>query len=69
MASDIVLVDRYAYSSEDADEDFDKDDTLKLIKPSPVTSKDARIPEFRSPPDSGNGFSHGGDDDEEEKTA
>ncbi|KAL8522621.1 hypothetical protein ACS0TY_012675 [Phlomoides rotata] len=62
---------RYAYSSEDADEDFDIDDTLKLIKPSPVTSKDTRIPEFRSPPNGGNGLSHGGggDDDEEEKTA
>lgn len=59
---------RYAYSSEDADEDFDKDDTLKLIKPSPVTLKDARIPEFRSSLEGGNGLSPG-DDEEEEKTA
>lgn len=65
---DFVLVDRYAYSSEDADEDFDKDDTLKLIKPSLVTSKDARIPEFRSSPEGGNGLSRD-DDEEEEKTA
>lgn len=62
----IFLPDRYAYSSEDADEEFDKDDTLKLIKPSPVASKDARSPELRSP-GSGNGLSHS--DLEEEKTA
>ncbi|KAI3463212.1 hypothetical protein Pfo_019875 [Paulownia fortunei] len=57
---------RYAYSSEDAGEEFDKDDTLTLIKPSPVASKDARSPELRSS-GSGNGLSQS--DLEEEKTA
>ncbi|KAK4383376.1 hypothetical protein Sango_2782000 [Sesamum angolense] len=57
---------RYAYSSEDAAEDFDKDDTLKLIKPSPLASKDVRSPELRSV-GSGNGLSH--TDLQEEKTA
>ncbi|KAG8388428.1 hypothetical protein BUALT_Bualt02G0124900 [Buddleja alternifolia] len=54
---------RYAYSSEDAGEEFDKDDTLTLIKPSPLTSKDViRGPELRS-----DDLSH--DDHEVEKTA
>ncbi|XP_011079571.1 transmembrane protein 87A [Sesamum indicum] len=57
---------RYAYSSEDAAEDFDKDETLKLIKPSPLASKDVRSPELRSV-GSGNGLSH--TDLQEEKTA
>lgn len=57
---------RYAYSSEDADEEFDRDDTLKLIKPSPLTPKDARSPEPRSPT-SGNGLPDS--DFEQEKTA
>ncbi|KAL7140413.1 hypothetical protein ABFS83_09G119400 [Erythranthe nasuta] len=35
---------RYAYSSEDVGEEFDKDDTLTLIKPS---SKNVRTPELR----------------------
>uniref|UniRef100_A0A5B7A703 GOST seven transmembrane domain-containing protein n=1 Tax=Davidia involucrata TaxID=16924 RepID=A0A5B7A703_DAVIN len=39
---------RYAYS-EDGREEFDKDDTLRLIKPSPMPSKDVRNPpEVRS---------------------
>ncbi|KAL0429940.1 UNVERIFIED_CONTAM: Transmembrane protein 87A [Sesamum radiatum] len=46
--------------------DFDKDDTLKLIKPSPLASKDVRSPELRSV-GSGNGLSHTGL--QEEKTA
>lgn len=57
---------RYAYSSEDADEEFDKDDTLKLIKPSPLAPKDTRSPEPRSPM-SGNGSPD--NDFEQEKTA
>ncbi|KAK4395050.1 Transmembrane protein 87A [Sesamum angolense] len=57
---------RYAYSSEDADEEFDRDETLQLIKPSPLASKDVRLPEFRSP-QSDNGLLHG--NLEEEKTA
>ncbi|KAK4427413.1 Transmembrane protein 87A [Sesamum alatum] len=57
---------RYAYSSEDADEEFDRDETLKLIRPSPLASKDVRLPEVRSPK-SDNGLPHG--NLEEEKTA
>ena len=57
---------RYAYSSEDAEEEFDKDDTLKLIKPSQLVPKDVRSPEFESPT-SGNGSPHS--DLEQEKTA
>ncbi|KAL7113987.1 hypothetical protein ACP275_04G093600 [Erythranthe tilingii] len=39
---------RYAYSAEDASEEFDRDDTLTLIKPSQVVSKDLKSPERRS---------------------
>ncbi|KAK6914671.1 Transmembrane protein GPR107/GPR108-like [Dillenia turbinata] len=40
---------RYAYS-EDASEEFDKENTLTLIKPSPMPSKDVRsVPEARPP--------------------
>ncbi|XP_004252401.1 uncharacterized protein [Solanum lycopersicum] len=56
---------RYAYS--DDSEEFDKDITLTLIKPSPLPSKDVRIPfEVRSTP-GGDGTSNGGDV-EEDKT-
>ena len=41
----IVLLDRYAYS-DDGSEDFDKEDTLTLIKPSHVSTKD--VTELRS---------------------
>ncbi|CAA0822438.1 Lung seven transmembrane receptor family protein [Striga hermonthica] len=57
---------RYAYSSEDAGEEFDKDEALTLIKPSPLVSKDIRSPEQRSA-GSGNGVPHA--DLEQEKTA
>ncbi|XP_057797099.1 uncharacterized protein LOC131013104 [Salvia miltiorrhiza] len=57
---------RYAYSSEDAEEEFYKDDTLKLIKPSPLVPKDVRSPGLESPT-SGNGSPHS--DLEQEKTA
>lgn len=57
---------RYAYSSEDAGEEFDKDDTLKLIKPSSPVSKDVTRLEARSAM-SGNGLTNTGL--EEEKTA
>ncbi|CAA0816165.1 Lung seven transmembrane receptor family protein [Striga hermonthica] len=57
---------RYAYSSEDSGEEFDKDDTLTLIKPSPLVSKDVWSPEQRSA-GSGNGVPH--TDLEQEKTA
>ncbi|XP_051119335.1 uncharacterized protein LOC127243390 [Andrographis paniculata] len=58
---------RYAYSSEDPEEIFDKDDTLKLIKPIPLTPTDAATsPDTRSAM-SGNGLTH--TDLEEEKTA
>lgn len=56
---------RYAYSSEDAEE-FDKDETMTFIKPSPLASKDAWSPELRSA-EGGNGLSH--DNGQEEKTA
>ncbi|EYU45894.1 hypothetical protein ABFS82_04G092400 [Erythranthe guttata] len=57
---------RYAYSAEDASEEFDRDDTLTLIKPSQVVSKDLKSPERRSVgPD--NGLPEG--DIELEKTA
>ncbi|KAL2551694.1 Transmembrane protein like [Forsythia ovata] len=56
---------RYAYS-DDASEEFDKEDTLTLIKPFLLTTKDVRSPfELRSV-ESGNGLSHG--DHEEDKT-
>ncbi|GER45050.1 lung seven transmembrane receptor family protein [Striga asiatica] len=57
---------RYAYSSEDASEEFDKDDTLTLIKPSPLVSKDVWSTEQRSA-GSGNVVPH--TDLEQEKTA
>ncbi|KAL3824511.1 hypothetical protein ACJIZ3_020540 [Penstemon smallii] len=57
---------RYAYSSEDAGEEFDKGETLTLIRPSSLSSKDAMSPIFRSA-ESGNDLLHG--DREEEKTA
>ncbi|GFP85733.1 transmembrane protein 87a [Phtheirospermum japonicum] len=57
---------RYAYSSDDASEEFDKDDTLTLIKPSPLASKDVKSPEHRST-GSGNSIPHM--DLEQEKTA
>ena len=58
-------LNRYAYS-EEASEDFDKDDTtLTLIKPSPTPSKDFRAPEARTVQGS-NGVSNG--DVEEDKT-
>lgn len=53
---------RYAYSSEDAEE-LDKDETLTLLKPAQVGSKDGWKPE-------GNGLSHDNNDGAgEEKTA
>lgn len=56
---------RYAFS-EEASEEFDKDDTLTLIKPSPILSKDIRsTPESRPVPGS-NGVSKDGL--EEDKT-
>ncbi|KAL3639800.1 hypothetical protein CASFOL_014768 [Castilleja foliolosa] len=39
---------RYAYSSDDASEEFDKDSTLTLIRPSPLPSKDVKSPQRRS---------------------
>ncbi|KAI4355412.1 hypothetical protein L6164_004188 [Bauhinia variegata] len=58
---------RYSYS-EDASDEFDRDETsLTLIKPSPISSKDVRsVPDAR-PVQGSNGFSSGGDL-EEEKT-
>lgn len=61
---DSCTFDRYAYS-EDASEEFDKDDTLTLIKPFPMPSVDARSPEVRQV-HAGNGLSNG--DLEEDKT-
>ncbi|XP_073295865.1 uncharacterized protein [Primulina huaijiensis] len=55
---------RYAYSSEDADEEFDEENILMLIKPSSLISKDVRSPEPKSI-ETGNGLSDG---DLEEKT-
>lgn len=55
---------RYAYSG---DEDFDKDDTLTLIKPAPIPSSDIRSPSDPRPLQSNNGLSN--NDPEEEKTA
>ncbi|KAE9468002.1 hypothetical protein RHGRI_025174 [Rhododendron griersonianum] len=56
---------RYAYSG-DPSEEFDKDDTLTLIKPSPMPSKDVRSPTEVMPVYGGNGVSNG--DMEEDKT-
>ncbi|KAF7134906.1 hypothetical protein RHSIM_Rhsim08G0240700 [Rhododendron simsii] len=56
---------RYAYSG-DPSEEFDKDDTLTLIKPSPMPSKDIRSPTEVMPVYGGNGVSNG--DTEEDKT-
>lgn len=61
----MYYVGRYAYSSEDASEDFDKDDTLKLIKPSQPSFRDATKPEAISVISNGSTAM----DDEEEKTA
>ncbi|XP_073311552.1 uncharacterized protein [Primulina huaijiensis] len=57
---------RYAYSSEDADEVFDKEDTLALIKQFSLRSKDARNLEFTYA-ESCNGVARG--DLEEEKAS
>lgn len=61
---DSCAFDRYAYS-EDASDEFDKDDTLMLIKPSPLPSVDIRNPEVKQV-HGGNGLSTG--DLEEDKT-
>lgn len=53
-----MFINRYAYS-EDASEAFDKEDTLTLIKPSPLSSKEGRSPSELRPAESGNGLSHG----------
>ncbi|KAL6491753.1 hypothetical protein OROGR_034118 [Orobanche gracilis] len=61
-----ICYELYAYSSEDASEEFDKGETLTLIKPSPLVSKDLKSPEHRSPMsgiDNGR-VSEGTDDDE-----
>ncbi|KMT04801.1 hypothetical protein BVRB_7g169740 [Beta vulgaris subsp. vulgaris] len=55
---------RYAYSG---DEDFDRDDTLTLIKPAPIPSSDIRIPSEPRPLKGSIELSN--DDSEEEKTA
>ncbi|KAL0354453.1 UNVERIFIED_CONTAM: hypothetical protein Sradi_3892200 [Sesamum radiatum] len=57
---------RYAYSSEDGDEEFDRNETLQFIRPTPLASKDVRLPELRSP-QSDSSSPHG--NLEEEKTA
>lgn len=54
---------RYAYSG-DGSEDFDKDDTLTLIKPSPLPSKEVRTPSEVKPTLGGSGNG----DVEEDKT-
>ncbi|KAL6537386.1 hypothetical protein OROMI_025920 [Orobanche minor] len=59
-------MEKYAYSSEDASEEFDKDETLTLIKPSPLASKDLKSPEHRSPT---SGIGMPNVDFEQEKTA
>lgn len=61
----MFLRGRYAYSG-DPSEEFDKDDTLTLIKPSPMPSKDVRSPTEVMPVYGGNGVSNG--DMEEDKT-
>lgn len=55
---------RYAYS-EDGSDEFDKEDTLTLIKPSPLHMGDDRSPDVRQV-HGGNGLSN--DDSEEDKT-
>lgn len=55
---------RYAYSG---DEEFDRDDTLTLIKPAPMPSNDIRSPADAHESQGGKGLSNG--DPEEEKTA
>ncbi|KAL3618203.1 hypothetical protein CASFOL_038524 [Castilleja foliolosa] len=58
---------RYAYSVDDSSDEFDRDDTLTLIKPSPLASKDVKkSPEHRS---SGSGNDLSDMDFEQEKTA
>lgn len=61
----MFLRGRYAYSG-DPSEEFDKDDTLTLIKPSPMPSNDVRSPTEVMPVYGGNGVSNG--DMEEDKT-
>ncbi|KAL8137010.1 hypothetical protein V2J09_003011, partial [Rumex salicifolius] len=56
---------RYAYSG-DASEEFDKEDTLTLIKPSPVPSKDVEAPIHMKSLQDDSGLS--GDNPEEDKT-
>lgn len=64
-SSFLLFINRYA-CSEDASEEFDKEDSLTLIKPSLPTSKDVRSPPALRPAESGNVLSHG--DPEEDKT-
>lgn len=59
-----LYICRYAYS-EDGSDEFDKDDTLTLIKPSPLPMGDSRSPDVRQI-HGGNGLSN--DDSEEDKT-
>lgn len=60
----VASFNRYAYSG---DEDFDRDDTLTLIKPAPIPSSDIRIPSEPRPLKGSIELSN--DDSEEEKTA
>lgn len=59
------MFNRYSYS-EDTNDEFDRDDSLTLIKPSPLPSKDVRsMSENRAAPNV-NGASNG--ELEEDKT-
>lgn len=61
------LFDRYAFSSEDASEDFDGEDSLTLIKPSSLPSKDVMRPSELRSAESSKGLLPQGDN-EEDKT-
>lgn len=66
FSSSFVL--RYAYS-DDGSEEFDKDDSLTLIKPSPLPSMDVRSQSEMRPVNGGGGGLSNGGDLEEDKTA
>ena len=65
MQTNMFTFGRYAYS-EEASEEFDRDDTLTLIKSSPAPSKDNRSPPEVRSAHGGNEVSNG--DLEEDKT-
>lgn len=68
--TNLIFSFRYAYS-DDGSEDFDREDSLSLIKPGPVSSKDARgsagLMDARAAVSNDTTTSHNGDIEEDKR--